>query len=91
MPNMCAKELYTFTGSLTHLGNVRLGEQMICLSWTSWVDGSQTEETGSKCPEASNSLRVPRTSTHLFLGLKVVHVSKEIFEDTLCSPLTGHT
>lgn len=79
MPNMCGRELYTFTISLTHLGNVRLEEQMICSSWTSQVDGTQTQETGIKCPEAANSLRAPRMSTHFFLGLKVMHVSQEIF------------
>lgn len=49
-PNMCGKELYAFTVSLTHLGNVRLEEQIVCASWTSWVDSAQTEETGRKCP-----------------------------------------
>lgn len=38
-----------------------------------------------------DSLSIPKMSTYLFLGLKVVHVGQEIFEDTMCSPLTGHT
>lgn len=53
-PTCVEKSFYTFTVSLTHLGNVRLTEQMICASWMSWVAWAQTEEAGSKCPAAAN-------------------------------------
>lgn len=53
MHSMCEKQLCTFTVSLTHLGNDRLAEQMICASRLSWLDWTQREDIGSKCPAAA--------------------------------------
>lgn len=57
-----------------------------------WLSTNRGHRKQMSCScKLLDSLSIQRMRTHLLLGLKVVPVSQEMFEDTLCSPLTGHT